>query len=127
MASTQFAIPATTVEVGQTTVGPVTAPSGSSLGTVILQRNTAGTGDLNSLTAASTLTMEMDYSPDGGTTWLEVSASTVVGGTFVTKGITAVQETLEFGIGQPLDGLQVRAIVTVTGTPILISGSLTVS
>src|SRR4051812_46451187 len=60
-------------------------------------------GGLNSLTIGDTLTIGLDYSPDGGTVWVVVAALTLPGGTFTTKGVTQTQDELTIGSpnGQP--------------------------
>lgn len=81
-------------------------------------------GGLNSLTTADTLTLEFDYSLDGGTTWVPFAAITCLGGTLTTKGVTQTTEELTISSGvQPFPvgtGFQVSTTaskaVRVAGT-----------
>lgn len=61
-------------------------------------------GGLNSLTTADTLDISIDYSPDGGTTWVNVAGVTLLGGTIVVKGVTLTEDDLAIGIGVPFPG-----------------------
>lgn len=58
-------------------------------------------GGLNSLTTANTLSISIDYSPDGGTTWVNAAGLTLVGGAAVTKGVTPTEDDLAIGIPVP--------------------------
>jgi hypothetical protein len=79
-------------------------------------------GGLNSLTTADTLTLSVDRSTDGGTTWRPVAAITCIGGVLVTKGVTLASETLGVGVGNVGDGFRVTA---VPSTPVRVAGTFT--
>lgn len=80
-------------------------------------------GGLNSLAAGSTLDISIDYSPDGGTTWLNTAGVTLLGGAIVVKGVTLTEDDLAVGVPVPFPagtGFQVNAnaskAVRVAGT-----------
>lgn len=51
-------------------------------------------GGLNSLATGSTVSIYIDYSPDGGTTWVQRGGlDGIQGGNLVTKGVTQTTET----------------------------------
>jgi hypothetical protein len=81
------------------------------------------TGGLNSLTSADSLSISIDYSPDGGTTWRAVAGSTLVGGVMVTKG-TLTTERLAIGLSGLPAGIGVR-LNTDASTPVRIAGTVT--
>lgn len=81
-------------------------------------------GGLNSLTSADTLDLAVDYSLDGGTTWLNIASCELVGGIIVTKGITLASDLFEVGIGVPFPigtGFRVR---TTASAPVRITGTV---
>lgn len=85
------------------------------------------TGGLNTLTSVDTLAINFDYSPDGGTSWLNIGGSTLQGGTVVTKGFTTNTDTLAIGQGQPFPtgtGFRVR---TTASTSVHIAGTVVYS
>lgn len=82
------------------------------------------TGGLNSLTGADRLTIAIDYSPDGGTTWRAVAGSTLVGGLIITKGVTLATDGLAIGLSGLPAGVGIRLNTTAT-TPVRISGTVT--
>lgn len=83
-------------------------------------------GGLNSLTAADTLGLDFDYSPDGGTTWVPLAGIVCVGGPIVVKGVTLSQEVLTLSSGVvPFPtgtGFQVR---TTASKAVRLTGSVT--
>jgi hypothetical protein len=121
-----------TLTVGSHTIGPATATS-STKATITLDRTVAG--GLNSLTSASTLTFQIQSSPDG-TTWNnEVSnvGAPFVGGTTDPEtvnpktGTTKTTETVGVN-GLNAGTTEVRCIATVAGpSSIVVAGSITVS
>lgn len=120
-----FTIPQTTLPVGQTTVGPHTIPASSRF-SISLDRTLPG--GMNSLTAATTMDLSVDTSPDGGTTWVNEAAFT---------GARGGPQTGPHGVQLNADGLNItginpnplcRAIVVIGGpSPVVVAGSLTVS
>jgi hypothetical protein len=86
------------------------------------------TGGLNSLTPTDTLDISIDYSPDGGTNWVNVSAQKLVGGSFVVKGVTVPTESdLAIGIGQPFPVGTAFRLNTTASTPVRIAGTVVYS
>jgi hypothetical protein len=86
-------------------------------------------GGLNTLTLTDTLTVGIDYSPDGGTAWVAVAAFTLPGGTFVTKGVTQTQDFLAIGApgGDPFPVGTAFRINTLASTPVRITATVTYS
>ena len=79
-------------------------------------------GGLNA--TATTLDIGIDYSPDGGASWLNVGGSTLRGGLIVTKGVTLATDTLAIGIGQLFPtGTGFRVTTQVTGSAVRIAGT----
>lgn len=81
-------------------------------------------GGLNALTTADTLTIAVDYSLDGGTTWLGIASCDLVGGVIITKGVTLASDLFEVGIGRPFPigtGFRVR---TTASTPVRVAGTV---
>lgn len=80
---------------------------------------------LNARPATTTLTVSIDYSPDGGATWLPIAGSVLQGGVITVKGVTLTQDTLTVGIGQPFPtGSGFRVNTETAGTTVRIAGSV---
>lgn len=121
-----FSIPSTTVQPGVTPFGPFSIAD-ADLGVVISVNRNQAPNPLNGLTAATTYTLELQQSVDGGTTWHALGgASGIPGGSIPTKTggtLAADSVTTTFNNGT---GRLVRAQVTVTGSsPVTLSGSIT--
>ena len=85
-------------------------------------------GGLNAAASTLTLNISIDYSPDGGTTWLNIGGSTLQGGTIITKGVTLTTDTLDVGIGVPFPvGTGFRVNTTVNGAAVRIAGTVVYS
>lgn len=86
-------------------------------------------GGLNTLTIGDTLTVGLDYSPDGGSVWVPAAALTLPGGTFTTKGVTQTQDGLTIGSpdGEPYPVGTAFRLNTVASTPVRITGTVTYS
>lgn len=88
-----------------------------------------GNGGLNSLAATDTLTLSIDYSLDGGTTWLNVEGATFDGGiiTSTKNGVTVEEDSEEMAItngsGFPV-GTAFR-IRTVASSAVRVSATVT--
>lgn len=120
MAVTQT-IPSTRL-TGPQTFNFSNTPAGANDALVTIDRTVSG--GLNSLTTADTLTISVDRSPDGGTTWLPAAGITCVGGTIVTKGVTITKDTLDVGIDDADTGFRIN---TVASTPVRIAGTVVYS
>lgn len=95
--------------------------------TVTIDRTVTPNG-LNARTTADHLIISIDWSPDGGTTWLNIAGSTLEGGLIVTKGVTLTTDTLTVGIGQPFPtGAGFRVNTQTTGQSIRIAGTVVYS
>lgn len=105
--------------------GGQSLPDGDSSATITIDRTVAS--GLNSVTSAVVVTMEVDQSNDGGTTWEMLAFTTCAGGSYTTKaGGTAgplnsnyVQMSFVPGTGR-----KVRGVVTVTGGTVALGGTL---
>lgn len=118
MSSTQ-AIPVTT-RTGTQTINFAAVPPGTQWAQVTIQRDVTP-GGLNTLATTETLTISVDRSTDGGVTWKNAAATTALGGTYVTKGVTQVQERLTVGIDPEDTGYR---ITTTASTSVRISGQV---
>lgn len=121
---TTFNIPTTPLTVGQHIFGPFTYSAGGSAQLVI---DRTVTGGLNSLTAASTVLIDVEVSNDGGASWTLLVGTQLVGGIYTNRqGTTATQDTL--GANNIMPGTQARSVVTVAGpSSVAIAGALTLS
>jgi hypothetical protein len=127
MAST-FTIPLTTLTVGSHDLGPSSVPDADSRILLSIDR-TAVNGavqGLNGQPPATQISMTTFQSDDGGATWQELGANTVVGGIF-TKGGTQINTDHVGTQLAPGTGRQVRATVVVTGASVAVAGTLTTS
>lgn len=123
MASTVVTIPQLTVTPGAPrTAGPVTIPTGLTFAKIAIDRNASG--GLNSLTSASVLTLLIEISYDGGSTWGLLIQSTQEGGAS-TIGLTGPSTD----IPDPTNpNRRARGTVTAVGpSGIGVSGNLTLS
>jgi hypothetical protein len=74
----------------------------------------------------TTLTLELDQSDDGGSTWNLIGFDEIPGGViFVTKLNADKTTDLVTATLQPGTGRQVRATVTVAGHKVAVQGTLT--
>lgn len=98
-----------------------------STATVTLDRTISG--GLNAAATSTTLDISIDYSPDGGTTWLNIAGRTLQGGVLTAKGQTQTTETLSVGIGVDFPtGTAFRVNITVNGgTAVRIAGTVVYS
>lgn len=119
--ATTLNIPLTTLPVGSQTFGPSNAKDTEAQITLTIDRTVAG--GLNSLTASSVISMDLQQSNDGGTTWLDRGANGTQGGIYTIK---SQQVNVWAGTWDLLPGTsrQVRATVTVSGTAIAVAGTL---
>jgi hypothetical protein len=97
-------------------------PPGANDALVTIDRTV--TGGLNSLTNADTLTISIDRSPDGGTTWIPAAGITCIGGVIVTKGVTLAKETLAVGIDDANTGFRINTDASI---PVRIAGTVVYS
>lgn len=126
-----FTIPATTLPLGGTNLGPASVPDADSTVTLILDR-TASKGNVqgfNSQPGTTQMMVQLSQSNDGGTTWQPLAAmGPVIGGTFtMDKTGTTVTITSEklFTEFNPGTGRRARATVTVSGASVAVAGTLT--
>ena len=127
--ATTINIPLTTLPVGSQTFGPTPA-AGIQKVDLLINRN-VGSLPLNGQPATTTLELRVDLSEDGGVTWRLLFAADVPGGIlqndfppFDTATVSEVSEVLT----APLPAnAQARAILTVAGSSVSVSGTLTLS
>lgn len=106
------------------TAGPVALPSNVSKVFVLIDR-TAPNG-LNSLTAATVLHVEIDYSDDNGVTWQSYGFVDDPGGIVTAKGGgTQTQDNLQFNV-QPVAG-RITELSATCNQSLPDSGGVTVS
>ena len=122
--ATTLTIPLTTLPVGTQHLGPSHPPDTESQIVLTIDRTVAG--GLNSLTPASVLQVTVDQSSDGGTTWQFIAGTTWAGGIILLHGNPFTTVELVTGL-LPGTSRQLRATVTVTGTPIAVAGTLVTS
>jgi hypothetical protein len=121
--ATSFTIPLVTLPVGSQVFGPAHPANGEISLTLTIDRTVAG--GLNSLTAASLLTVTVEQSNDGGATWLSLGAWGTDGGLYPMNRagdpsvVSAGTWPLFAGTSR-----QLRATVTVAGTSIAVAGSI---
>jgi hypothetical protein len=121
VAGTTVVIPLVTLPVGSQDFGPAAISDADSLIAITINRNVVG--GLNSLTSATQIVMTSFVSFDGGVTWNEMASATTTGGILPKGGGTsAIQVNLWPGTGR-----QVKANVTVSGSPAAVSGSVATS
>ena len=109
---------------GQQTFNFSTANQPWLVATVTIDRTVAN--GLNTLSSNATLTVGIQYSPDGNT-WIPVAAATFQGGVMITKGVTLASETLAIGIGQLFATGTAFRITTDASTSVRISGTVVYS
>lgn len=118
-------IPTTTLAVGARTFGPFNINPNSSQAVITLDRTVAG--GLNSLDATSVLTVTVQSSPDGGTTWNDEVSATFPGGVYSKNGVQVNSAVLTV---QGLDGGRnsCRVQTVVSGpSSIVVAGTAVVS
>jgi hypothetical protein len=108
--------------------GPHTVGAGEASAVLLLQRDV--TGGLNSVPGAS-IDLTFSYSADGGSTWLLLASAGIAGGiiTVADKGggsHTLLQSSVGVGLDR-VQGLPVKATVTLHGGPVTVQGSFTVT
>jgi hypothetical protein len=116
-------IPITSLPVGLTTLGPLNVGNNSSA-SLVIDRTIAG--GLNSLTAASTVDVMVQTSPDG-TVWHDLGGATWIGGMYTSRVGPVNSDTFSTGdIAAAVS--RVRVLTTVGGpAPVVIAGTLTVT
>lgn len=120
---TVITIPQRTLAVGSHEFGPAAVPNGAAFVTISIDRTV--TGGLNSLTSATTLTLDVFESLDGGTTWIMAGEALCVGGTFTMHGGLPVNFN-DLGVMIYSGATDAKASVTIAGTSVTIAGTLTV-
>lgn len=115
-------IPAKTYNVGSVQIPPTAVPAGSSSMTIVL--------DVTQWTnPASVLSVAMEMSTDGGVTWVGGGAFTThpnANGQFPGKSGAPLSTIMSFW-SWPSSVTHLRGTVTITGTPIQTSGTITVN
>jgi len=123
-------IPLATLGVGAHVFGPAAAAD-SDHG-VLLSIDRTVTNGFNSQPASTTAGYRADQSPDGGATWVLVAGGTIGGGVLAAvppprgPGGTVAASTVSADMA-PGTGRQVRAVVTVSGAPVAVAGTLTIT
>ena len=126
--ATVLNIPLTTLAVGAHTFGPTSAAGFQTLDLLI--NRTVGSFSLNSQPATTTVDAEVDVSTDGGASWHLAFSGHAVGGTYVNDETGQTFTTTEITQSLPSvlpPGAQARAVVTVGGSQVSVSGSMTLS
>jgi hypothetical protein len=125
MATTTTTIPQTSLPVGATVLGSTTVAVFSQAALSVDRAGPAGPPWLDTLTPASTLTVGLQYSPDGAS-WFPMCQAATGGGPQTDRhGQPVTAWSLGFSsTGVPGD--RVRAVATVAGpSPIEVSGTVT--
>ncbi len=124
---------ATTIPISLRTVssvihaGPATIPAGVTDAQLVLNRNVGATPmDLQLDTSTTLVTVQVEVSADGGTTWVTQVQGDIPGGKDIpTRGPNSGVEQLVCGVGVNglIPGQQIRATITPAAT-FTTSGSL---
>lgn len=124
--STTTTIPLVTLPAGSRTFGPANAADTETSITLTIDRTVAG--GLNSLTTASLLSVDVQQSDDGGTTWLDLGNWGTDGGSDIDghgNVFTVSSGTWDL---RPGTSRKVRGTVTVSGpSSIAVAGSIVTS
>ena len=126
--ATTVTIPLTTLTVGAHDFGPAAVPGSLTTSELVIDRTVPG--GLNSLTAASVLSIQIMQSNDGGATWTLIVGADSPGGimTWTDRGGT-LHEMDESSVSDgflPGTGRRVKATITVSGpSSIAVAGTLT--
>lgn len=116
-------IPATTIQRGARTFSFASSQAPWSNALISIDRTISG--GLNSLPATATLTLDIQYSLDGGATWNDLCGSTLQGGTITVKGVTLTTDTLECGIGVTFPTGTLFELNTNASARVVVDGQVT--
>lgn len=116
-------IPLTTLPVGPVIVGPSPLVAGYSVALVTIDRTVAG--GLNSLTSATTVKSEIQQSDDGGATWNTIGVSQTQGG--ISSNHNGQVNIYPIQVSLSGFACQMRALITVAGSSVAVSGSLKIT
>ena len=117
-------IPLTTLAPGTYNFGPANVADADSVTRLSVNRNV--TGGLNSLSAAVTVSIEVWQSDDSGASWYNLATAGLVGGPGGDSPKTPGTNSVEVKFA-PGTGRQARAVITVSGGSVAVSGTLTTS
>jgi len=124
-----FTIPLTTLPDGVRTFGPVNVADADTEAVLTVDRTPAG--GLNSLTAATSIALQVEQSNDGGTSWFLAVGGMIIGGQFFNTGPRGDGSLITQGSvsvpAYPGTGRQARVRMTVTGGSFAIAATLTIS
>lgn len=116
-------IPLVTLPAGSQTFGPANAADSETSVTLTIDRTVSG--GLNSLTASSVLSVDVQQSGDGGVTFQDLGGWTTSGGAVPAKG--GGSATTSSGRWNLIPGTsrQLQATVTVSGpSPVAVAGTI---
>lgn len=120
-----LAIPLTTLPPGTRVFGPQALADSDVLVTLTIDRTVAG--GFNSAPASTAAKLSFEQSNDGGLTWTELCATTLVGGVYTMHQGLPVNSNNVGTFLWPGTGRQGRAVVTITGASVAVAGSLVIS
>jgi len=122
--TTTTVIPLTTLPPGQLTFGPSNVADSETR--IVLAIDRTVTGGLNSLTPATRVAVDVQQSDDGGATWFLAVGGTFPGGFIQADkaGDPVTVNILNVDV-YPGTGRKLKAVVTVTGSPVAVAGTLT--
>lgn len=125
MSATQ-SIPTTTLAAGATTFDFIasTQPWNQAVVTINRTGNPSKDPWLNNLTPADSLTIDIQYSTDGGTTYNDLGPDTWFGGVVTVKGVTISTFEIGVGIGVPFPAGTLFRVITTATVPTTISGTV---
>jgi hypothetical protein len=120
-----FNIPLVTVNLGTSTFGPTNLADTDTLATLTIDRTVTNGGvqGFNGQPATTTARISVEQSNDGGVTWQELASAGFAGGTS-PKGFTTSGVSVHLWPGTSRQG---RAIVTISGAPVAVQGTLVIS
>lgn len=121
---TTVSIPLVTLPVGSQTFGP--SPIADTDTKITLSIDRTVSGGLNSQPSTTQIMLTTFQSDDGGATFQELAAVSVVGGIF-TKGGNQINTDHIITELNPGTSRQVQATVTVTGASVAVAGSIATS
>lgn len=121
-------IPLTTLSPGTREFGPAVLADTDSLVTLTIDRTvtSGGTPGFDASPATTTAVLAIDQSNDGGATWTNLCTETLVGGVHTLRGQPVTTDDVGTYL-LPGTSRQGRASVTVSGAPVAVQGSLTIS